>query len=380
MTIAIVVLIILDLQMLVSILALCISKKHLKSSACCNRNDKIFPSVTVVIPCCNEKSSVLNRSLISCKRISYPNFDLVLLENSNNEELKKNNMEEAIKYGIRVFNIKNKGSKAAAINAILPALKTELILIVDADQEVKQDILTTLISHMSDTNEVVCVQSSQAYENVKGPVLWSVVSIIKNEIFYRYICNLYELVGISPCLGTNFIIGVDFLNSVGGFPDYSLTEDLALTVAIYRQKKKVRYISKILGKGIAPTTISSYIAQQIRWSKGTAQVFKKNYLKERNPRLLFLLFSFSLYYLLGGAVLASIIFQPQKDYFFVQASLFLSSIVILLLAVLYRKRWSILELALITIFNAPFHIFGFVSGVFFRKRGAFIVTKKGDWK
>ena len=80
-------------------------------------------------------------------------------------------------------------------------------------------------------------------------------------------------------LGTNILIKKNTLESVNGFDDSTVTEDLATTIKIHESKKKSKYINKDVVVNGAPLSITGYFTQQQRWAYGTYQVFLHMLLK-----------------------------------------------------------------------------------------------------
>ena len=80
-------------------------------------------------------------------------------------------------------------------------------------------------------------------------------------------------------LGTNILIKKNTLESVNGFDDSTVTEDLATTIKIHESKKKSKYLNKDVVVNGAPLSITGYFTQQQRWAYGTYQVFLHMLLK-----------------------------------------------------------------------------------------------------
>ncbi len=74
-------------------------------------------------------------------------------------------------------------------------------------------------------------------------------------------------------LGTNIMIKKNTLESVGGFDDSTVTEDLATTIKMHESNAKSKYINKDVVSNGAPFSIGGYFTQQQRWAYGTYQVF-----------------------------------------------------------------------------------------------------------
>jgi cellulose synthase (UDP-forming) len=369
---SIIILLFLNLQFLISIFFR--KAKHIKT----NRNILIdSPFVTILIPCCDENKSVLERSLRSCHNIDYTNYKVVLIENSTSTKIKKSNIELANSYKIEVLSTENMGSKASALNYAINRMQSDYFVIMDADQEALPSILYVLVSEILNSDkEIVCIQSAQSYKSREKANFWSATSIFTNKIFFEIICNLYAKIKTSPCLGTNFIIRGSVIQAIGGFPDYSLTEDIALTFLLYRNNFRIKFLNIDLGIGIPVSSFYSYMIQQFRWAKGTFQVFKKEIVNLIYfPSLLFLILSFFLYYMLGCSI---VFFSFYNNIAFVNINHFIvltSIIVLLYIAFSSKDGYKVIFLIIITFLQTPIHFWGIFSGLI-NYRGNFKVTPK----
>lgn len=64
-----------------------------------------------------------------------------------------------------------------------------------------------------------------------------------------------------------------FSRQVGWFPEYTITEDYALSMELKSAGFKGRYLSEYLAVGEAPDEIRNVCRQRSRWTKGHMQIF-----------------------------------------------------------------------------------------------------------
>jgi cellulose synthase (UDP-forming) len=62
------------------------------------------------------------------------------------------------------------------------------------------------------------------------------------------------------------------LESAGGFPESSLTEDFELSVVLHEQGWRSIYVNEVLAQGLGPEDMASYVSQQQRWARGCLSV------------------------------------------------------------------------------------------------------------
>jgi cellulose synthase (UDP-forming) len=105
------------------------------------------------------------------------------------------------------------------------------------------------------------------------------------------------------CAGTNVVFRRTALEGAGGFPTESLTEDFRLSVTLHEAGWRSAYVPEVLALGLGPEDASSYVSQQLRWSRGCLSAIGP-VLKARLPlriRAQYLLSS--MYFLSGWTVL-----------------------------------------------------------------------------
>jgi len=71
----------------------------------------------------------------------------------------------------------------------------------------------------------------------------------------------------SSCAGTNFLIRSAAFREAGWSPEYTLTEDYALGMALKMNKWKCRYVEEYLAVGEAPEEVRNCFQQRSRWTK-----------------------------------------------------------------------------------------------------------------
>ncbi|MGB5943360.1 MAG: glycosyltransferase family 2 protein [Leeuwenhoekiella sp.] len=79
-----------------------------------------------------------------------------------------------------------------------------------------------------------------------------------------------ELQG-QPTNGTLTVIQTQTLKEIGGWPTVSITEDAQLGIRLLEENKTISYVSKVIGKGLAPTRPKDLATQRERWIFGNVQ-------------------------------------------------------------------------------------------------------------
>jgi cellulose synthase (UDP-forming) len=74
------------------------------------------------------------------------------------------------------------------------------------------------------------------------------------------------------CCGTSSVIRFDALQSIGGFPTDSVTEDYLLSLRLRERGYGTVYLNEALSLGLAPEGLAEYTGQRSRWALGFVQI------------------------------------------------------------------------------------------------------------
>ncbi|MEM6452369.1 MAG: glycosyltransferase, partial [Cyanobacteria bacterium P01_D01_bin.105] len=229
------------------------------------------PKVAVLIPTCNEKPEVLERSISSASNLNYPNYRVVVIENSLRKEIKQAAHDLASKYNVNIVDVPNRGHKAGALNDGESLLDDDCMYsaVFDADQLISSQILIDLIPILENEPRVAWVQTPQLYES-DGSLLSFAISQGTMQSYDNFLEALSVLKGV-PCYGTGFIMRRSALQQVGGWDEDEgtrLTEDISTSLALHALGWQSVYIRSAYTLGISPPSLDAFWNQQRRWATG----------------------------------------------------------------------------------------------------------------
>lgn len=264
--------------------------------------NKAFPTVDIFICTYNEGLDILLDTFEGCKNIDYPKKQVYVLDDGRRENIKNTALDYGFKY---ITRDNNEGYKAGNINNALPQTNGELIVIFDADHIPVKNFLNELIDFFSD-EKVALVQTPQHFYN-PDPIQKNLkfYDILTNEqdLFFRVLEPSISCSNSTLVAGTNFMIRRQFLEEIGGLPQESITEDMALGIKLQEKGLKVYFHDKPLAAGLAPENYKEYIVQRSRWAKGTIQIFMnekiKKYLENMDIKQKLPYYAGLLYYMLS---------------------------------------------------------------------------------
>ncbi|WP_236749002.1 glycosyltransferase family 2 protein [Acidianus manzaensis] len=244
------------------------SKKYYMPLAGKIQNYRIASFVTSF----NEDPKIVESTLISVKNVTQKYGKVFLLDDSTNEEIRKELENFCKKNDIIYFHRENrKGFKAGAINEALKKIEDsfDLVAIFDADQRPLEGFFEQVIPYFSDP-KVALVQIPQNYTETYTKIAQG--AKYQQEPFLRIIMRGRS--GYSAfSLGSGSVFRISALKDVGYFAEYSITEDAATSIKLNEKGYKTVYADVgLIWYGEPPEDLSAYLTQQSRWSFGYFQL------------------------------------------------------------------------------------------------------------
>lgn len=241
---------------------------------------KVYPKVSVHVPCCAEPPDVVCATLAAIAAIDYPNFEVLLVDNNTPDPAlwqpvqlycdELNRLAKQTRF--RFFHVeKLAGAKAGALNFALchtdPA--AELIAVVDADYQPNADFLGRLVGFFDDPN-IGFVQTPHDYRDwptnryLRG-CYWEYMSFFRLQL-----AGLNEW-SASYIIGTMCLLRKAALAKAGGWSQWCLTEDSEVAVRIHALGYRSLFLTESFGRGLIPKTFHDYKKQRLRWTIGPIQ-------------------------------------------------------------------------------------------------------------
>ena len=173
----------------------------------------------------------------------------------------------------------NAHAKAGNINAALKVLGAQeeppdFVAILDADFVPMSDFLTRALS-LTREPDVGIVQTPQNFFNpdpVQSNLALSRVWPDEQRFFFDTVMASKDAWGVAFCCGTSSVIRFKALQSIGGFPTNSVTEDYLLTLRLREKGFRTVYLNEVLSLGLAPEGLKEYYGQRSRWCLGAVQI------------------------------------------------------------------------------------------------------------
>ncbi|MCX6154563.1 MAG: glycosyltransferase [Candidatus Kapabacteria bacterium] len=312
-------------------------------------NSTFLPKVSIIVPARNEEKNIKN-CIESIALSNYPkeNFEIVVVndrsEDSTGAILKELsiNIPNLVVLEIKNASEKNLQGKPGALDAGIKLSKHDIILMTDADCTVHKNWIATMASHYAD--EKVGLVAS--YTLIKHRTAFHFMQAI--EWIYMHTMGAAGM-GINfplGCYGNNYSVRKSDYFALGGYENikFSLTEDLALVIAIFKLGKKVHYV---VNENSSVHTLpcdnfGEYIRQHHRWATGGKGLgwFA----------ILFVLVAFSLM----SALVAALITQNYSMFFCLLGFRVIMDSIVSFPAIISFKQWKLLPWLIPSV---PFFIF-----------------------
>lgn len=249
----------------------------LKPELACLPPDKGY-TVSVVIPAYNEEKSIAD-TIKSIKHQTVKIDEIIVVDDSSSDRTG----EVAAGEGATVIRTPyNMGTKAMAQNYVLPLIKTNLFVTIDADTILHPDAIEKTLPYFND----------QKTGSVCGFVIPQKISTIwEKGRFIEYLFgisivkagqnNVGAVLVSSGCFS---IFRTDIVRELGGFKQRTMAEDMDLTWEMHFKSYKIYCAPDAYCYPLDPPTASIFIKQVLRWYSAFFQnvaIHKKTLFRNR---------------------------------------------------------------------------------------------------
>jgi cellulose synthase (UDP-forming) len=233
---------------------------------------KYTPSVDILIPTYNEPEFILRRTILGCQALDYANKRIYLLDDKRRDGMRSLARELGCEY---ITRPDNRHAKAGNLNHALPRTSGELIVVFDSDFIPTTNFLTRTVGFFQNP-DIALVQTHKSFYN-RDPVARNLglenILTEEEEMTYRYQQLLRDAIETVICCGTSFVVRRSALEEVGGFVTDSLCEDYFTGINLSSKGYRVIYLGESLSAGLSAENIADFMAQRMRWTRGTLQGF-----------------------------------------------------------------------------------------------------------
>ena len=288
--------------------------KSMKEKTEADGLDIELPSCTVLIPAHNEEK-VIAATIEAMMNFNYPRekLQIVVVNDGSTDRTKEIiNHYASIDSRVELFDIPagegGKG-KSRTLNKGMKSAKGEIIAVYDADNTPDPNSLRYLVIQLIRNKELGAVLGKFRTANKNKNWLTKFINIETLSFQSMLQAGRWQMHNISTLPGTNFVIWNRLITKLNGWDEEALTEDSELSIRIYEEGYKIKFIPYAITYEQEPEQWGIWIKQRMRWVRGNNYViskFFKHIPKFKNKRLAFdILYTLALYYIFFAAIIIS---------------------------------------------------------------------------
>ncbi|ARN76894.1 hypothetical protein BST97_02130 [Nonlabens spongiae] len=229
------------------------------------------PFISIHIAACSEPVNDVIKTIKAAARQDYKNYEIIVLYNNTDDRKLWKPIEAFCEFIPRVkfYNRDNVADyKAGALNICRGLMnpRTEFLFTLDADYLLSPNALTIANNNIH-AQGVDLLQFPQAYTNhskENGLAL-------EFEHYFKLYSAAAGSLNMNLPTGTLTLVNVKCLDSIGGWPTTSITEDAFLGIELLKNNCSIGYSDNIIGRGIMPSSARDLKTQRMRWIFGNFQ-------------------------------------------------------------------------------------------------------------
>lgn len=243
-------------------------RKKLKSPQSKNENYK--PFVSIMVPAHNEES-VIGNTIETILNLDYPNFEIIAIDDRSTDNTSSVLKDLERKYPNKVIAfIRPKDAfpgKSAVLNDALEFAKGEAILVFDADATMDPNFLTNLVYEL-EPKDVGAVQARKVVRNKDVNLLTRCQNNEMTMDTYLQVSR-DSVKGAVELRGNGELIKRAALEDIGGWNNYTITDDLDMSTRLHIKGWDVRFCHDTVVYEEGIMYLFPLYRQRRRWLEGT---------------------------------------------------------------------------------------------------------------
>lgn len=243
-------------------------RKKLKSPQTKNKNYK--PFVSIMVPAHNEESVICN-TIETILNLDYPNFEIIAIDDRSSDNTASVLKDLEKKYPNKVIAfIRPKDAfpgKSAVLNDALEFAKGEAILVFDADATMEPNFLTNLVYEL-EPKDVGAVQARKVVRNKDVNLLTRCQNNEMTMDTYLQVSR-DSVKGAVELRGNGELIKRTALEDIGGWNNYTITDDLDMSTRLHIKGWDVRFCHDTVVYEEGIMYLFPLYRQRRRWLEGT---------------------------------------------------------------------------------------------------------------
>lgn len=234
------------------------------------KNEQYKPFVSIMIPAHNEES-VISNTIETVLNLDYPNFEIIAIDDRSTDNTASVLKDLEKKYPNKVIAfIRDKNAfpgKSAVLNDALQFAKGEAILVFDADATMEPNFLTNLVYEL-EPKDVGAVQARKVIRNKDINILTRCQNNEMTMDTYFQVSR-DSVKGAVELRGNGELIKRTALEDIGGWNNYTITDDLDMSTRLHIKGWDVRFCHETIVYEEGIMYLFPLYRQRRRWLEGT---------------------------------------------------------------------------------------------------------------
>lgn len=228
-------------------------------------------TIDILIATYDEDVDIVEPTIVGARSIR-GRTTIHLCDDGRRSEMRDLAQQHGIRY---VTRPDNRHAKAGNINAVLPSLKGDLVLILDADHVPSPDFAEATSGFFRDPS-VAVVQTAHSFRN-HNSVMHDEEGRHEQSLFFDVLLPGRNRLGSAFWAGSAAVLRTSALRSVGGLATRTSTEDFETSLVLQRAGYRIHYLNEHLIQGLAPDNLGAYLTQRSRWAEGTMSSYRRGH-------------------------------------------------------------------------------------------------------
>lgn len=240
-------------------------------------NENYKPFVTVMIPSHNE-DSVITATVENILSMEYENYEVIVIDDRSDDNTANVIRGLEKKYEKVTAFVRDKSAfpgKSAVLNDALLLAKGDAILVFDADARVAPDFLSKLVPNL-EPEDVGAVQARKIIRNKDYNFL---TRCQNNE--YTLDANFQvgrdAVKGAVELRGNGELIKRTALEDIGGWNNYTITDDLDMSTQLHLKGWDVRFCPEVIVTEEGIIYLVPLYRQRRRWLEGSIRRYLEQF-------------------------------------------------------------------------------------------------------
>jgi cellulose synthase (UDP-forming) len=225
-------------------------------------------NLDVFVPVCGEPVAMVEETLRAALAITYPHGTYILNDGRRAQKADWESIDAlARRYGVPCFT-RTTGArgKAGNLNHALPLTDGDFVAVIDADHRADPRFAHETLGYFEDT-AVGFVCTPQQFEGDNGDVLGN-----RELLFYTSMQPAKDAGNSAFSCGNAVVYRRDALESVRGFSEWSVVEDVHTSLELHARGWRSVYHPRPLTTGTAPQTAGTLARQRLRWAVDSLRI------------------------------------------------------------------------------------------------------------